>query len=228
MQELKHLEIVGSNLQDPCGVALLPNLLSLSNISVNSCTKEILERLPELKKLGVRIELSPDAAEPMRCFDNLFVLKKLESLKCAIVNPHLSRSQIVAPPASVLTFPSSLSKLSLTGFGYSWERIRVIAKLRNLEVLKLRCYAFRGPEWVIHEKEFENLKFLLLEDTDLVFWKVEGDIFPFLTKLCIRHCYKLKGVPFLKSAVIKLVDCPSVNVSRLQEEEVCILVSSSW
>ncbi|KAK6152014.1 hypothetical protein DH2020_014649 [Rehmannia glutinosa] len=42
MKELKHLQIMGSNLQDPCG-ALLPNLLTLLDVSTHNCTKGILK-----------------------------------------------------------------------------------------------------------------------------------------------------------------------------------------
>ncbi|KAL2242358.1 UNVERIFIED_CONTAM: hypothetical protein Sindi_0353800 [Sesamum indicum] len=42
-----------------------------------------------------------------------------------------------------------------------------IAELPNLEVLKLQCYAFRGPKWETYERDFSQLEFLLLEETDL-------------------------------------------------------------
>ncbi|PIN01469.1 Apoptotic ATPase [Handroanthus impetiginosus] len=226
MQELEHLQIVGSNLPNPCGGALLPNLLSLSDISVSSCKKEILERFPMLNKLGVRIELTPEAAEPLYLFYHLSVLRGLKSFKCVIVNPNLSRSQIVAPPTHFTTFPVFLRKMSLSGFGYPWESIRVIAQLPKLEVLKLRYYAFRGPEWVIHGGEFKKLRFLLLEDTDLVHWKVrDGDRIPFIRHIIIKHCYKLKDVP-LYTVVLELVDCPSVD-SSVRENDASV-VHSSW
>ncbi|PIN16467.1 hypothetical protein CDL12_10879 [Handroanthus impetiginosus] len=220
LQELKHLQIMGSNLPEPYVGALLPNLLSLLDISVNSCTKEILEKLPMLKKLGVRIELEPDDIEPMYPFHHLSVLGELKSFKCVIVNPNFNRSQIVSPPTHFRTFPVCLKKLSLGGFGYPWESIRVIAQLPKLKVLKLRCYAFRGPEWVIHDGEFRNLRFLLLEDADLVHWKAPNLS---IDQLIIRHCYKLKEVPtfFLDTSYnIELVDCPYIvdSVQQFRKE----------
>ncbi|PIN27064.1 hypothetical protein CDL12_00162 [Handroanthus impetiginosus] len=231
MQELKHLQIMGSNLPEPCVGALLPNLLSLLDISVNSCTKEILEKLPMLKKLGVRIELAPDDTEPMYPFQHLSVLGQLESFKCVIVNPHFIRSQIVSPSTHFWTFPVCLKKLSLSGFGYSWESIRVIAQLPNLEVLKLRFCAFRGPEWVIHDGEFENLSILLLEDADLVHWKATG--FQFAGTLIIRHCYKLKELPMFgpfshAHMRIEVVDCPLIVDYLRQCQENMLFAANPW
>ncbi|KAI3464151.1 hypothetical protein Pfo_020814 [Paulownia fortunei] len=219
MQELKHLQFMGSDLPDPCG-ALLPNLLTLLDVNAHSCTKGVLERVPNLKKLGIQIELAPDAAEPLSCFDH-----------------------VVAPPAPLSIFPSGLQKLSLSGFGYPWKYMRMISALPNLEVLKLRCYAFRGPEWETYEGEFPQLKFLLLEDTDLVHWRADDGCFPSLQILIIRHCYKLKEIPLQIGSIptlnmIELFDGnPSVVASakQMQEDQLETLygcadvnVHSSW
>ncbi|PIM98965.1 hypothetical protein CDL12_28545 [Handroanthus impetiginosus] len=173
MKELRHIQVTGSNLPDPCG-ALLSNLLSLSDVSVNSCSKEILEKTPNLKKLGIQNELSPDAVEPLCCFDHLSHLSCLESLKCVVANPK-PRSQ--------------------------------------------------GPVWETYEGEFSRLKFLLLEDMDLVHWRANSIYcFPLLIKLIIMSCYKLKEIPssFGCSSEVKymkLVDCPSFRASARQLRE---------
>ncbi|KAI3464223.1 hypothetical protein Pfo_020886 [Paulownia fortunei] len=190
-------------------------------VSAHSCTKGVLESIPNLKKLGIRIEL---AAEPLSCFDHISHLHELESLKCVIVNPEL-KSEVVAPPIPLSIFPSGLKKLSLSGFGYPWEEMSKIASLPNLKVLKLRCYAFRGPEWRICEGEFSRLNILLLEDTDLVHWRADDGCFHWLERLIIRHCYKLKEIPFQIESnrmlnMIELVDCnPSVVASAKQMHE---------
>ncbi|KAI3464144.1 hypothetical protein Pfo_031294 [Paulownia fortunei] len=233
MQELKHIRFMGSDMPDPCG-AFLPNLLTLSDVSAHSCTKGVLERLPNLKKLGIRIELAPDAAaEPLSCFDHISHLHGLESLTCVIVNP---RSETVAPPAPLSIFPSGLQKLSLSGFGYPWEDMSKIASLPNLRVLKLQCYAFRGPKWVTNDEEFLQLESLLIEDTDLVHWTVEYGSFPSLDFLRIKHCYKLEEIPMelLSSSIrIHVVDCNPLAVTCAKEmqeptEDSRIHVHSSW
>ncbi|GFQ06975.1 putative late blight resistance protein homolog r1a-4 [Phtheirospermum japonicum] len=194
MKKLKHLQIMGSDLPDPCG-ARLPNLVTLLDVSPHSCTKSILDGVPNLTKLGIRLESTPENSnEPLSCFDHISHLDKLESLKCVVVNPILGPEPINALLPSI--FPTSLIKLSLSGFGYPWEDMRVIASLPNLEVLKLRCYAFRGPKWVTRDGDFPELRFLLIEDTDLVQWSDTGiQSCRCLELLKFKHCYKLQEIP---------------------------------
>ncbi|KAL0421770.1 UNVERIFIED_CONTAM: ToMV resistant protein Tm-2 netted virescent [Sesamum latifolium] len=192
MQELRHLQVMGSDLPDPIYEGtLLPNLLTLLGISTRSCTKEVLRRMPHLKKLGIQIELALDGVEPLCCFNHLPDLCRIESLKCVILNPKVG---VPALP-SVLSFPSDLRKLTLSGVGFPWEYMSIIATLPNLEVLKLRCYACRGVEWEVYDYNFSRLKYLLLEDTDLEDWYADDESFPSLKRLIIGHCYKLKEIP---------------------------------
>ncbi|KAK4416853.1 putative late blight resistance proteinR1A-10 [Sesamum alatum] len=209
MQELRHLQVMGSDLPYPTSEdALLPNLLTLLDVSARSCTKNIFERIPNLKKLGIRIELALDA-EPLCRFDDLEYLSQLESLKIFVVNPNF---HLLGPTSPYPIFPPGLKKLTLSGVGFPWEYMSAIAELRNLEVPKLRCYAFRGPKWETDEEDFFRLKFLLLEDTDLEDWYVDYESFPSLERLSLRHCYKLKKIPFEigelpNLEMIELVDC---------------------
>lgn len=67
--------------------------------------------------------------------------------------------------------PHGLKKLHLSGMGFPWEyMVDAIASLPSLEVLKLRCYAFRGLKCEIHERSFLKLEYLAIEDSDLVAW----------------------------------------------------------
>ncbi|KAL0364556.1 UNVERIFIED_CONTAM: putative late blight resistance proteinR1B-13 [Sesamum angustifolium] len=198
MQELRHLQVMGSDLPDPTTQdACLPNLLSLLGISARSCTKEVLRRIPNLNKLGTRIELPLDVAEPLFFSDHLVHLadhRYLKSFKCSIVNPSPTL-QVLGRSRPIPILPWSLRKLTLSGLGFPWEYMRYIANLPFLEVLKLRCYAFQGPEWKSIDEAFWSLTFLLVEDTDLEYWRVDSTRFPCLQRLFIHHCYKLKEMP---------------------------------
>lgn len=93
----------------------------------------------------------------------------------------------------------------------------MIAELPNLEVLKLRWYAFCGREWKTHEAmEFPNLKYLLLEDLDIERCVVGShENFPRLRSLVIRHCYNLREMTshFGGVEMIEMEDCsPSAMV----------------
>ncbi|XP_057795502.1 putative late blight resistance protein homolog R1A-10 [Salvia miltiorrhiza] len=192
MKELKHLQIMGSDLRDPCG-ASLPNLSTLLDVSALSCREAVFEAIPNLRKLGVQIESEPDAAEPLSFLDRISNLKKLQILKCVVVNPDIM-SALLLPPDPLPTSLSVLKKLHLGGLGYSWEHMSVIGSLPNLEVLKLRCYAFQGPTWIIEEKRFPKLGYLVIEDTDLVQWEVREGGCPKLYSLSIKHCHLLEEI----------------------------------
>lgn len=197
MKELKHLQVSGNKLPNPEGGTLLPNLTSLLEVSVHSCTNRVLKRIPNLKKLGIQIELSPDdKSDPFRNLNRVSRrLRKLESLKCVVVNPELGSGAIV-PPAPRSMFPQGLKKLSLSGLGYPWEHMSIIGKLPKLEVLKLQCYAFQGPvNWETDYRDFPELKFLSIEDTDLVRWDLKMPSIYNLERLSIKHCYELEELP---------------------------------
>lgn len=220
MQELKHIEILGRNLPNPNRAVSLPKLSTLVGVGIGSCTREVLERLPNIKKLGIRIELSP-GGDVYRSFDHIWKLENLDTLKYIIVNPEVEYGYecvTVAPPTPpVSKFPSSLRKLHLSGLGYPWEYMEVIGSMPNLQVLKLRCYAFQGPKWEIKRKSFLHLEYLLMEDTDLVQWKPRSGSFPKLRTLRVKHCYYLEEIrwPYdADSGSIEILNChPFIAVS---------------
>ncbi|KAH6806691.1 hypothetical protein C2S51_031522 [Perilla frutescens var. frutescens] len=237
MKELKHLQVMGGDLPDPCGDSL-ERLSTLSNVSAHSCVEAILEATPQLNKLGIRIELAFDEdSNHLSCFDHISCLKELRSLKCVVVNP-----DVVPPPTPLPIFPARLEKLSLSGLGYSWKEMSSIASLPNLNVLKLRNYAFQGSVWEVEEKKFISLILLVIEDTDLVEWKIGSGSFIWLQHLSIKHCYKLERIEgefevFLEN--IEVNDSPSaatcaeqIRNGRMRKRNILpepdVDVHSSW
>ncbi|KAL8490352.1 hypothetical protein ACS0TY_026022 [Phlomoides rotata] len=206
MKRLKHLQITGYDLPN-LGDTSLQELITLLDVTTRSCM--VLNRVPNLKKLGIKIELEPDAAYPLYCFDHISRLTKLESLRCVIVNPEFKLG-VVSPVLSFPCFSFSLKRLNLSGMGYPWKEMRNIASLPNLEVLKLRFNAFRGPEWEVEENGFSNLQALLVEDIDLVKLKWAHGSFNCLEVLRIKHCYKLEELHLgnLPGIIeVEIVDC---------------------
>ncbi|GER34179.1 NBS-LRR type resistance protein [Striga asiatica] len=80
MRRLRHLVVEGGDLPHPHG-AVLMDLLTLSNVTSHSCGEDVLRGTPNLKKLGVCIEVSEHdhASDPSRVFDHLAILDRLES-----------------------------------------------------------------------------------------------------------------------------------------------------
>ncbi|XP_042001155.1 putative disease resistance RPP13-like protein 2 [Salvia splendens] len=239
MKELRYLRVEGCNLPNRSSDEVLANLSTLLDVNIDSCTKEVLRGVPNITRLGVRIQLEPgDDGKSFHHLNNISSLGKLESLTCVVVNPDLDT---VNPPVPHSMFPLGLKKLSLSGLGYPWSYMDIIGRLPNLEVLKLRCFAFQGPVWETDYASFGQLKLLSLEDTDLVLWRTRNPSFFSLNYLRIKHCYNLEEFPtYLTCSVrmLQVAECsPSVVTwaEKMKEndlenriETLTIDVHSSW
>ncbi|XP_047973619.1 protein Ycf2-like [Salvia hispanica] len=96
--------------------------------------------------------------------------------------------------------------------GFPWKYMDDIAALPNLKALKLRSYAFQGSHWNVENHHFLSLKFLLIEESDLVQWDSRYRSFPQLKNLSMKHCYKLENIHMLSLSYygifkIELEDC---------------------
>ncbi|KAL7153186.1 hypothetical protein ABFS83_04G149300 [Erythranthe nasuta] len=221
MTHLRHLLFTESDLpRIPAqrNSILFANLQTLSNVSASSCTKDVLENMPNLTKLSMWTE-SPG---PVDLY--LDHVKKLVSFKFTVLKPTPNEEVVFQPE---LDFPTTLKKLSLSGCSLPWKAMTVIGELPGLEVLKLREIAFRGEKWSPGKREFRKLKFLLLEYLDLKKWEAGYSHFLKLERLVIRHCYKLVDIPknFAKHGcleLIELVECSpgAVNAAEQMKENV--------
>ncbi|XP_057812469.1 putative late blight resistance protein homolog R1A-10 [Salvia miltiorrhiza] len=226
MQELEHLDIWGRDLPTPnTDDASLNKLTTLFGASANSCTREVLKRIPNLMHLGIDVELKPyddddDETNPLSCLSYISQLQNLDSLRYFIKNPE---TKYEFNTIHLPMFPSSLTMLVLSGLGYPWKYMNDIGSLLpNLKILELECYAFRGPEWEIESGSFLKLYILLIEDTDLVQWRPQRGSFPELEILIMKHCYKLQQLdwPYDDHSRIKRIglgDCSPLAVACANE-----------
>ncbi|XP_022852940.1 putative late blight resistance protein homolog R1B-16 isoform X1 [Olea europaea var. sylvestris] len=190
MPQLRHLKLsqvsllpgLFSPLTDSDKSFILENLETLLNVQDLGKTKHFLEKIPNVKKLGIHYNVTM-----WNVYD--IHLQKLETLKIVFESPTNSiflRSITSAP---------SLKKITLDHGRIDWEYMTIFGMLPNLEVLKLRGFAFIGPEWVPTEGEFLKLKFLLIWETDLEQWKADSTHFPRLEHLILQNCSKLVEIP---------------------------------
>lgn len=84
-----------------------------------------------------------------------------------------------------------------------------IADLPNLEVLRLKHFAFQGRNWNLNEGGFKKLKLLQIFRTNLVYWEATSDSLPNLECLVLRHCYKLEEIP------TEIGDIPTLKLIEL-------------
>ncbi|KAL0290447.1 UNVERIFIED_CONTAM: putative late blight resistance proteinR1B-12 [Sesamum calycinum] len=160
------------------------NLLSLSTIAISQLSDKFFETVRNLKELGIICD-SPSSPER-----DLILPHKLEKLKCS--SSDLSFTDVFL---SRLIFPSTLKKLTVSSCIILEGHMKKIGELSNLEVLKLQKDHFDSSTWEPTEGEFSRLRFLLLEDLNLVNWIADDSHFPRLEHLVIRGCSNLEEIP---------------------------------
>nr|GMD54196.1 putative late blight resistance protein homolog R1B-14 [Ipomoea batatas] len=172
------------------------HIRTLSTISPTSCTGEILDKTPNLQKLGIRgniVEVM-ESKKGISLFDNLQKLRNLENLKLLVHTINGQASLLRSFPRAD-KFPRRLRKLTLSNTSFEWKDLCVLGALNELEVLKLEEYAFKGEAWELKNVVFRCLKFLRIGRTNLAHWTTSRSCFPVLKTLIIRHCAGLTAVP---------------------------------
>ncbi|KAL0457863.1 UNVERIFIED_CONTAM: hypothetical protein Slati_0413500 [Sesamum latifolium] len=151
MPQLRHVNITWAVYPDPVDAQdhILENLQSLIIIQNFKCTREVVERISNLKELQVNY---PDDLDEWSDFQlhNLAHLRKLEPLNL---------DSMIFPLKSI-NFPTSLKKLVLEDCEIPWEDMTIIGSLPNLEVLKLHYDAFKGPEMESSCRRISSTKIL--------------------------------------------------------------------
>ncbi|MCD7449084.1 hypothetical protein HAX54_049197 [Datura stramonium] len=197
---------------------VLGNLQTLCTITISTInfSHGLVATIPNLKTLASNLVTSGnhDAFDVYwlgSCLNNLVQMNSLETLKL-LFNLPMKNPRPLNSIQRWNAFPPNLKKLTLSCSLLPWEDAKVLGKLPNLEVLKLKQFSFQGPEWETNEEGFHQLKFLLVESRDLVLWKqasTGGYPFPALQHLVLRFCYKLKEIP------CEIGDIPSLQVIEL-------------
>ncbi|KAG8380357.1 hypothetical protein BUALT_Bualt06G0007100 [Buddleja alternifolia] len=191
MKQLRHLVLLSlDTLPDPCPrYSALENLQTLVRVSNFKCTKEILQMIPNLKKLGIVYQrYGIEWCEYN--LNNLVHLHQLEKLSIRVLD------SLTNPLAlwGNLAFPMKLRKLKLKGFVLCPQDMMVVGSLPHLEVLKLKCCSFEDCKWETKEEEFPRLKFLQIIETNLQLWVTETSHFPRLQRLMLC-CRNLDEIP---------------------------------
>lgn len=226
MPILRHIHVKGDVLLFEPPIAdhskknfqILGNLQTLCTITIRTVnfSRGLVATIPNLKTLASNLVTSgnhdaSDANWLGNCLNNLVQMYSLETLKLLFTLPMKNPR----PRNSIQhwnAFPPNLKRLTLNCSLLLWEDVKVLGKLPNLEVLKLKDFSFQGPKWETDEEGFHQLKYLLVESRDLVLWKqadTGGYPFPALQHLVLRFCYKLKKIP------CEIGDIPTLQVIEL-------------
>ncbi|KAH6816875.1 hypothetical protein C2S51_000478 [Perilla frutescens var. frutescens] len=205
MPQLRHVQFYkrGVHLPDPSSnnTVIMENLQTLTGVRNFKCGEEVIRRIPNVKKLGIKYYRDKGVGlhGDYYCLSNLECLHKLESLSC-------KGRQIGGYPQN-LTFPHSLRKLSVHVLVFVWgEMLEKIGSLPLLQKLKLTGGVFKSGKWETVEGRFPNLKFLYLKHCfNLKYWTVESSHFP-----CLEHL-RLIGVKNLKKIPTGIGEIPTLQ-----------------
>ncbi|KAK4433089.1 putative late blight resistance proteinR1A-10 [Sesamum alatum] len=225
LAQLRHLvSFMLDPLPSPCARSFaLKNLQTLTLVANFKCAKRIGEIFPNLKKLGL-IYNRDRVYWQVYHLHNLVHLHQLEKLKICIGSSCWGRQ---FPLWEKLAFPTTLKKLTLSGFVLSQQDMATIGSLPNLHVLQLRRCSFRGGKWETTEGEFSRLKFLQIESANLKHWLTESSHFPNLERLVLHGCRELGEIPDVIGEIptLELIEVPRWPKSlmdsaiRIKEEQ---------
>nr|GMD31432.1 putative late blight resistance protein homolog R1B-16 isoform X1 [Ipomoea batatas] len=197
------------------------NIETISWLRPKCCREDLFTRIPNLKKLGIQVEMNFEN-ENSDGFYNFVHLGQLEKL--SINKWYLKLPDSGIPWAT--GFLPNLKKLKFFRTYLSWNDMRVIGMLPNLEVLKL-VNGCAGEEWEPSEGGFRQLKRLVIESRTLEDWNAMGDHFPVLQHLELNYCDLLRKIPieFADITTLKLIqlkccwDSVLTSAKLIQDEQ---------
>ncbi|KAL2492373.1 putative disease resistance protein [Abeliophyllum distichum] len=231
MPQLRHILFEKCFLPHPSGARNWKNFVGWENLTTLCkvtnfrCTREVLQMMPNLKKLGVSYYHGSCTYWSSYGFDNFIHLHLLENLKCVFIAKSFLAYR--DPPPLNFAFPHKLKKLTLSGCRISWKNMRMVGSLPNLEVLKLKDHALQGTVWEPNEGDFCRLKLLVIHMSCLEHWKANETHFPSLQCLRLFYLINLAEIPYEIGDIptlqaIHLYGCsPSAETSArsIQEEQ---------
>ncbi|XP_027154761.1 putative late blight resistance protein homolog R1B-16 [Coffea eugenioides] len=237
MPKLRHLYItVACCLRSPSvkmDISLWPFtskcIQVVSGIRFASCTREVFISMPSLRMLGLS-ETKEDYEMDWsaKCLKELFYLQELWTFEAMLLQGKYKNTE------NLDALPSNLRKLTISWSYQPWQNMTSIASLPELEVLKLKNYAFQGPKWEPTEGGFRVLKHLLVEKTDLVSWEATSNHFPCLEHLVLKSCKYLKEVPYGITEIstlkrIELHNCSEsakISATSIEVESLDVVIKS--
>lgn len=203
MSQLRHLICYGRFPHPEDTTSTLENLQTLSLVLHEICVEGIIEKIPNIRKLGIDCSYYDYGAH----LKNLVYLHQLQSLE--LCNADWRKESVC--------FPRMLRKLTLRNMSLPWSEMSIVGCLPNLQVLKLRDFACIGSTWETAEEEFPELQSLLIETSKLQHWITESNHFPRLKFLLLHECMYMDEIPqgFGEIATLELIEIKCRNFNSV-------------
>ncbi|PHT85169.1 hypothetical protein T459_07275 [Capsicum annuum] len=243
MQKLRHVDIQDFSFKwedndraifEESSETVLPNLKTFGKcrIYLADKTPEFWWRFPNIEQLKLHF-IEPGYEVNMPNLEELPV-QSLELCFSRPISGYKSTGR-----ANCVVFPSNLNDLSLDRLCLTEKAVSQLAKLQNLESLKLRDVYFKSEDilqpgystcWDVSDYEFQALKYLNLQNVLVTEWRSSEASFPVLEQLILNNCVIQCGqipcnfvdIPTLK--LIKLIHCDrslgfsALNIKKEVEE----------
>ncbi|XP_057776085.1 putative disease resistance protein At1g59780 [Salvia miltiorrhiza] len=201
MPHIRHVEFFTLRLADPPNDRddiVLGNLQRLGKVLDFKCSKEVVKKIPNIKKLV--FSNGGERDDDMYCLSNLDALTKLKSLNCSFL------------AMGAINFPQSLKSLVLRseGSSYCWQDILdKVGVLPHLRKLILNNGRFNQGKWETTEGQFCGLIFLSVKWCDgIEIWNTQSSHFPCLESLHLVEVCKLVEIPldFAEISTLREID----------------------
>ncbi|PHU21252.1 hypothetical protein BC332_06359 [Capsicum chinense] len=240
MQKLRHVDIQDFSFKwedndraifEESSETVLPNLKTFGKcrIYLANKTPEFWWRFPNIEQLKLHF-IEPGYEVDMPNLEELPV-QSLELCFSRPISGYKSTGR-----ANCIVFPSNLNDLSLDRLCLTEKAVSQLAKLQNLESLKLRDVYFKSEDilqpgystcWDVSDYEFQALKYLNLQNVLVTEWRSSEASFPVLEQLILNNCViqipcNFVDIPTLK--LIKLIHCDrslgfsALNIKKEVEE----------
>nr|XP_016475065.1 PREDICTED: putative late blight resistance protein homolog R1A-10 [Nicotiana tabacum]XP_016475066.1 PREDICTED: putative late blight resistance protein homolog R1A-10 [Nicotiana tabacum] len=229
MQKLRHVDILEITFEwkendraifEESSQTVLPNLKSFGKccIYLADMTPEFWWRFPNIEQLKLRF-VEPSVRRNHKLSTPEFDMPNLEELPLQSLEVGFSviaeMHRVGIGRGGCIVFPSNLKDLCIHRTVVTEKVVSNIARLRNLERLKLREIRFKDEDikcwikcWDVGDYKFPALKYLYLRDvTMMTEWRSSEASFPVLEKLVIRGCWRLQEIPssFADIQTLKLI-----------------------
>lgn len=126
-----------------------------------------------------RVIILPDPPSSEFVLEKLETLEWVQDLSDKVLNsiPNIKHLKISnsSVPVPHQMFPDSIRKLTLYECEIPWGSMTLIGSLPNLEILTIGLDGFKGEEWSTSEGEFQSLKYLSINQCDLVRWRTDEE-----------------------------------------------------
>ncbi|XP_051123381.1 putative late blight resistance protein homolog R1B-23 [Andrographis paniculata] len=187
---------------------ILKDLHTLNGIGNFNCTKEVIDRIPNLKKLRISYGNGSERGVIQLNYYSLCNLEQLQKLESLSISGCLEK----------MTFPNSLKELRLINcMGIAWEDMSIVGLLPSLETLEISDGGVHGSEWEPVQGGFRRLKVLDIGNNNLVCWRAESMHFPILESLRLTELDLLEEIPWGIGDILTL---KSIDVENCSESVV--------